>query len=569
MASIKKTSRTCLSKRIVAIALSALLIVLLPFGTLPLTAYADAAGETSQSSASASAEATENSNNAASPSADARLSKTQQANNGAEEAESGPLLDALGKAGAAAYARWLEGESLSQDELSAIDVEALRRIDPEAADAIAKLQKAASTEAEASASASKTSDQPIESPTEKEPGEASGRAAVPSQSGQVEREEAAGVSQEGSDGGADRADDAAESEYLEWSYEGDATYTPQNVGVSLTTTKFIAVIGEPARKLAAENDLYASVMIAQAILESASGNSGLASAPYFNLFGIKGSYRGSSVTMSTQEDDGTGNHYTIDAAFRSYPSYRESLADYVDLLSGDFYAPAHKSRTASFVGACDYLQGTYATSTSYSASLQDIIVTYDLTRYDEPLDYAPAYTYTVLVQDEAAMLLGGEDSYITEERDLVDLVAEATSHLGCAYAWGADGPDEFDCSGFVQYCYAQSLGIALPRTTDNQCLEGTDVDFKDLHMGDLLFFTNDEGTVNHAAMYLAEGCYIESTSPGGVQVTSMEEHMPELAKRVVPTSPPTMAASTSSGSGSHYTAMDAEELQLYMLYLGL
>ena len=98
------------------------------------------------------------------------------------------------------------------------------------------------------------------------------------------------------------------------------------------TEVFISQIAESARQLGQENDLYASVMIAQAILESNSGRSGLASAPHYNLFGVKGHYGGQSATMLTWEDDGQGNAYNIDAEFRSYPSYYESLQDYVAIL---------------------------------------------------------------------------------------------------------------------------------------------------------------------------------------------------------------------------------------------
>ncbi|GEO76897.1 hypothetical protein LCR01_13400 [Companilactobacillus crustorum] len=80
---------------------------------------------------------------------------------------------------------------------------------------------------------------------------------------------------------------------------------------------FIDYIGNSARKLASNNDLYASVMIAQAMVESGWGTSGLASAPNYNLFGIKGDYNGSSVNMGTQEDDGTGNLYSISSNFRN------------------------------------------------------------------------------------------------------------------------------------------------------------------------------------------------------------------------------------------------------------
>ena len=164
---------------------------------------------------------------------------------------------------------------------------------------------------------------------------------------------------------------------------------PASVLPNPTTEEFIAAIGEQAREIADANGLYASVMIAQAILESGSGGSGLSKPPYNNLFGIKGSYKGSAVYMLTSEDDGTGNRYDIVAAFRSYPSTRESLEDYAFLLTksmGDFYSPAWKANAATYVDACNYLQGHYATSTSYSSSLQGLIIAYDLEQFDHPSD---------------------------------------------------------------------------------------------------------------------------------------------------------------------------------------
>ncbi|WP_088271770.1 glucosaminidase domain-containing protein [Enterococcus wangshanyuanii] len=53
-------------------------------------------------------------------------------------------------------------------------------------------------------------------------------------------------------------------------------------------------MGEPARKIGQETNLFASVMIAQAILESGSGGSQLSQEPYNNLFGIKGEFEGQS-----------------------------------------------------------------------------------------------------------------------------------------------------------------------------------------------------------------------------------------------------------------------------------
>ncbi|EHI69826.1 glucosaminidase domain-containing protein [Streptococcus ictaluri] len=165
----------------------------------------------------------------------------------------------------------------------------------------------------------------------------------------------------------------------------------QTVSGSATQT-FINNIGATASTIAQERDLYASVMIAQAILESSNGQSGLSQAPYYNFFGIKGAYNGSSVTMSTWEDDGSGNTYVLDQAFRAYPSIYDSLNDYANLLSSDLYAGARKSNTLSYQDATAALTGLYATDTSYNAKLNNIIETYGLTAYDTVNAYSPALT---------------------------------------------------------------------------------------------------------------------------------------------------------------------------------
>ena len=153
----------------------------------------------------------------------------------------------------------------------------------------------------------------------------------------------------------------------------------------LTQTEvFISQIGETARQLGQENDLYASVMIAQAILESNSGRSALSAAPHHNLFGIKGQYAGQSATMPTLEDDGKGNTYKINAEFRSYPNYFASLQDYVAILKHSRYTYAWKSNTTSYMNATAALTGIYATDTSYNVKLNNLIQQYNLTQYDVP-----------------------------------------------------------------------------------------------------------------------------------------------------------------------------------------
>ena len=174
------------------------------------------------------------------------------------------------------------------------------------------------------------------------------------------------------------------------SFLGGAVYvltTPdakaeEAVRMTETTGDFINRIGAVSQELASQYDLFPSVMIAQAILESKSGTSGLAVAPYYNLFGIKGSYNGASAIFETWEDDGAGNTYTIQDAFRQYPSWRASLEDYTELLQAPLYEGAHRSVAGSYDVATAHLTGRYATDTAYASKLNNIIEVYGLTRFD-------------------------------------------------------------------------------------------------------------------------------------------------------------------------------------------
>lgn len=156
-----------------------------------------------------------------------------------------------------------------------------------------------------------------------------------------------------------------------------------------TTEEFIQTIGKDAQQIAWREDLYASVMIAQAILETGSGNSQLARPPHHNLFGIKGSYQGKKVSFATQEDKGNGQLYTIQSSFRQYPSYKESLEDYASLLknglsgNSSFYQAVWKKQATTYQEATKALNGTYATDTSYDKKLNALIETYQLTSYDK------------------------------------------------------------------------------------------------------------------------------------------------------------------------------------------
>ena len=177
---------------------------------------------------------------------------------------------------------------------------------------------------------------------------------------------------------------------------------------------FISTIAEDARKLGQEYDVFASVMIAQALLESGSGTSSLSLPPNYNLFGVKGTYQGQAVSMATQEDRGNGELYSINSAFRKYPNYAASLGDYVQLLRGGisgndgYYKDTWRSTAKNYLRSTQALTGKYATDTSYNRKLNSIIAVYNLTQYDR-----------VKVDQSSGIFIKGKDEIPEEYRTMM------------------------------------------------------------------------------------------------------------------------------------------------------
>ncbi|WP_282156163.1 glucosaminidase domain-containing protein [Cytobacillus gottheilii] len=148
---------------------------------------------------------------------------------------------------------------------------------------------------------------------------------------------------------------------------------------------FIAEIAPYAKRVQEESNILASLLISQAILESAWGKSKLAKEGK-NLFGIKGSYNGQSVEMPTWEVV-KGQKVEILAAFRKYPSWYESFQDLANLYLKGVSWDRHKYKLiigeSNYRTAANAVQSAgYATDLDYAQKLITIIESHNLTKYD-------------------------------------------------------------------------------------------------------------------------------------------------------------------------------------------
>ncbi|WP_099351595.1 C40 family peptidase [Fredinandcohnia onubensis] len=98
------------------------------------------------------------------------------------------------------------------------------------------------------------------------------------------------------------------------------------------------------------------------------------------------------------------------------------------------------------------------------------------------------------------------------------VISIAMNYMGVPYVWGGTSPSGFDCSGFLQYVFAQK-GVNVPRTVSGIWNQGASVSAPSV--GDLVFFQTYKPGPSHAGIYLGDNKFIHADSTDGVSIDDM------------------------------------------------
>lgn len=275
-----------------------------------------------------------------------------------------------------------------------------------------------------------------------------------------------------------------------------------------THEEFIQAVAPYAVIDMEQHGIYASVTIAQAILESGWGMDNIA-LTYKNFFGMKAKgspneyWSGESVALEASEGG--------ISSFKVYDSLKNSVYDHgrnfhvtstyaehgvLECMSQNLGPQEQLNRIAAS-GYAVYADGTVARPDgvrTYGQFLyEEFIVKYDLEKYDS---------------------MTSADFEWMSNNGAQKVVELAKSKLGCEYEWGKEGPNTFDCSGLVYWIYKTNLGISVPRTTSGyeSTYKGTDkeLSMNEIQPGDILL------TSSHAGIYIGNNEYIHAPEPGDV-----------------------------------------------------
>jgi len=88
---------------------------------------------------------------------------------------------------------------------------------------------------------------------------------------------------------------------------------------------------------------------------------------------------------------------------------------------------------------------------------------------------------------------------------------------GVPYRLGGADPAGFDCSGLVQYVFAQ-YGVAVPRVVEQQYEIGDKIRPSEIKPGDLIFFnTKKKGDdASHVAIAISKDSFVHAPNSSGV-----------------------------------------------------
>lgn len=114
------------------------------------------------------------------------------------------------------------------------------------------------------------------------------------------------------------------------------------------------------------------------------------------------------------------------------------------------------------------------------------------------------------------------------------IVNYACQFVGNRYVWGGTSlTNGCDCSGFTQ-SVLKHFGISIPRVSRDQARSGVKVDSSSMRPGDLIFYANRKGTINHVGMYIGNGQVVNAASTrSGIRIYRWNYRTPVAIRNVI------------------------------------
>lgn len=165
----------------------------------------------------------------------------------------------------------------------------------------------------------------------------------------------------------------------------------------------------------------------------------------------------------------------------------------------------------------------YVAGCSGSGAGEEIVVKKKVVKQEEFSSLTGIEKKSLINLSNLEMLTNIVSEYKNSSVDRDEVMTKIIELINTPYLWGGTSTYGIDCSGFVQMVYKKALNIDLPRTSIMQSTVGEEVKREDLKFGDLVFFNTMGSRISHVGLYIGESMFAQSSSSGGVKVSSLNE----------------------------------------------
>lgn len=217
-----------------------------------------------------------------------------------------------------------------------------------------------------------------------------------------------------------------------------------------------------------------------------------------------------AVNQQGQSSQMTGSAYTSTVNAAAYNSAAPSQQNSAVTVAAGQQVSSQQSVSANSTQAVAYSTASRAAATNQTVVQSQQVAT--TSAASQPAQQSQAQQSQV-AQQATSQQAASQNNANLQSGSVVSLASKIASSNSVPYQWGGNSLSGMDCSGFVQYVYANAEGKQLPHNTVAMESYVNTKPVNQAQSGDLLFWGN-QGSSYHVGIYMGNNQYAAAAKPG-------------------------------------------------------
>lgn len=217
-----------------------------------------------------------------------------------------------------------------------------------------------------------------------------------------------------------------------------------------------------------------------------------------------------AVNQQGQSSQMTGSAYTSTVNAAAYNSAAPSQQSSAVTVAAGQQVSSQQPVSANSTQAVAYSTASRAAATNQTVAQSQQVTT--TSAASQPAQQSQAQQSQV-AQQATSQQAASQNNANLQSGSVVSLASKIASSNSVPYQWGGNSLSGMDCSGFVQYVYANAEGKQLPHNTVAMESYVNTKPVNQAQSGDLLFWGN-QGSSYHVGIYMGNNQYAAAAKPG-------------------------------------------------------